>query len=86
MKPRKPINIHRIILDILEKYPDQTAGEIWRKILMTRKKDMDEFRSIKVALFDEDQTIRVLLRQMEEDQIVTHSVRHRSILKEWRRT
>ena len=74
----------QLVLNILKKHPGLTAGQIWSKIAQIRSKSASEYREIKRILFEEDQSVRLLLARMEEDGWVSHSIRHKSILKEWK--
>ena len=76
--------IKHTIMDILKKFPNLTASQIWLKISLIRRKSPKEYREIKRILTEEDQSIRLLLAEMEEDNLVTYSIRCGSILKEWR--
>ena len=73
----------QLVLNIIKKHPGLTAGQIWSKIAQIRSKSASEYREIKRILFEEDQSVRLLLARMEEDGWVSHSIRYNSILKEW---
>ena len=78
------IKVKRIILDMIKRYPGSTAGQIYTHIVNTLKKDPDSLKLIKQLLNDKDQSVRKILDTFEKDNIVTSSIRYRSILKEWR--
>ena len=78
------IKVKRMILDMLKQHPGSTAGQVYTHIINTLKKDPGNLKLIKQVLNDEDQSVRKILDIFEKENVVTHSIRHRSILKEWR--
>ena len=62
-----------VVFFLLKKYPDSTALELYNKILLVLKE-----------LGDKDQDIRNMMERFEDDGLVKHKIRERTVLKEWR--
>lgn len=62
-----------VVLFILKKHPDSTALELYNKLL-----------SVVKTLSEKDQDIRNMMERFEDDHLVKHKIRNKSILKEWR--
>ena len=62
-----------VVFFILKKHPDSTALELYNKLLVVIKE-----------LSEKDQDIRNMMERFEDDGLVKHKIRERTVLKEWR--
>ena len=62
-----------VVFFLLKKHPDSTALELYNKLLVVIKE-----------LSEKDQDIRNMMERFEDDGLVKHKIRERTVLKEWR--
>ena len=71
------------ILKILKNEPHLTALQIWQRMVKSVVKDSKLLKKLKDEYPLRDQSVRVFLAEAEENGVVQHRIKFRSILKEW---